>query len=124
MKKATGFNPENTVSIVSLSTLILYTINLNVADDGFPDDVGCHMDRHENIGKGKIGLAGFRHVMKDKRLNNIPMILETPPVIDDRDEIKLLYSLWTELRFLLQKSAIELSIQYCCVNCKTKQYLH
>lgn len=93
MKKAAGFNPENTVSIVSLSTLILYTINLNVADDGFPDDVGCHMDRHENIGKGKIGLAGFRHVMKDKRLNNIPMILETPPVIDDRDEIKLLYSL-------------------------------
>ncbi|XP_064602224.1 apurinic-apyrimidinic endonuclease-like [Liolophura sinensis] len=56
-------------------------------------DVGCHKDRHENIGKGKIGLEGFRRVMKDKRLNNIPMILETPLTIDDSEEIQLLYSL-------------------------------
>eukprot|EP00058_Branchiostoma_floridae_P009954 XP_002595442.1 hypothetical protein BRAFLDRAFT_69274 [Branchiostoma floridae] len=41
-------------------------------------EVGCHLDRHENIGRGKIGIEGFRRVMNDPRLNNIPMILETP----------------------------------------------
>ncbi|PIK34940.1 putative DNA-(apurinic or apyrimidinic site) lyase-like isoform X4 [Apostichopus japonicus] len=41
--------------------------------------VGCHLDRHENIGKGFIGLDGFRRLMNDKRFDGIPMILETPP---------------------------------------------
>ena len=41
-------------------------------------DVGCHLDRHENIGKGKIGLQAFKYVMNDPRLRGIPMILETP----------------------------------------------
>ncbi|XP_035694836.1 probable endonuclease 4 [Branchiostoma floridae] len=60
-------------------------------------DVGCHLDRHENIGKGKIGIEGFRRVMNDPRLNNIPMILETPMGLDDEDEIRILYSLCEDL---------------------------
>jgi AP endonuclease-1 len=40
--------------------------------------LGCHLDRHENIGKGKIGLQAFRCVVNDPRLRGIPMILETP----------------------------------------------
>lgn len=55
-------------------------------------DVGCHLDRHENIGKGKIGLAGFRRIMNDPRLANLPMILETP-LNDYAAEIQTLYSL-------------------------------
>lgn len=35
-------------------------------------------DRHENIGEGTIGLRGFCNLAKDKRLWNIPWILETP----------------------------------------------
>jgi deoxyribonuclease-4 len=56
-------------------------------------DLGSHVDRHESIGKGKIGLDAFRFIMNDKRMDDIPLILET---IDDSiwdQEIALLYSL-------------------------------
>ena len=56
-------------------------------------DLGSHVDRHESIGKGKIGLDAFRFIMNDERMNDIPLILET---IDDSiwdQEIALLYSL-------------------------------
>ncbi len=41
-------------------------------------DLGSHLDRHEHIGRGKIGVEGFRHVLRDKRFARVPMILETP----------------------------------------------
>lgn len=41
-------------------------------------DVGSRIDRHEHIGKGKIGREGFRNLMNDPRLYNVPMVLETP----------------------------------------------
>jgi len=44
--------------------------------------LGSHLDRHENIGKGEIGLAGFRHLLADSRWAVIPGYLETP--LDDR----------------------------------------
>nr|XP_054762729.1 apurinic-apyrimidinic endonuclease-like [Lytechinus pictus] len=56
-------------------------------------EVGCHLDRHENIGKGNIGLEGFKRVMNDPRFNNIPLILETPIEYGYAEEIKTLYSL-------------------------------
>lgn len=40
-------------------------------------DLGSHRDRHEHIGQGKIGLEGFKNILKDKRLQNINFILET-----------------------------------------------
>lgn len=39
---------------------------------------GSRLDRHEQIGKGYIGLDGFRNLVNDRRLEGIPMILETP----------------------------------------------
>ena len=56
-------------------------------------DLGSHVDRHESIGKGKIGIDAFRFIMNDERMDDIPLILET---IDDsiwKQEIELLYSL-------------------------------
>ena len=29
-------------------------------------EAGCKLDRHENIGKGKIGLEGFKRIMTCK----------------------------------------------------------
>ncbi|XP_022316467.1 uncharacterized protein LOC111120090 [Crassostrea virginica] len=57
--------------------------------------VGNKLDRHENIGKGEIGLESFRRIMNDHRLSRIPMILETPCPNDDtyEKEVKVLYSL-------------------------------
>lgn len=40
--------------------------------------LGSRLDRHTHIGKGKIGLEGFRRIMNDPRLFAIPMVLETP----------------------------------------------
>lgn len=39
---------------------------------------GSRVDRHEHIGKGTIGEAGFRHLMTDRRLESVPKFLETP----------------------------------------------
>jgi deoxyribonuclease IV len=40
--------------------------------------LGSHVDRHEHIGKGELGLEAFRLLMNDARLMNVPKILETP----------------------------------------------
>ncbi|MCI4339219.1 MAG: deoxyribonuclease IV [Thermoplasmata archaeon] len=47
-------------------------------------ELGSHLDRHENIGKGQIGLEGFRHLLGDPQWRDIPGYLETP--LDDDDE--------------------------------------
>jgi deoxyribonuclease IV len=41
-------------------------------------DLGSHVDRHADIGKGKIGLKGFELLLNDPHLFDIPKILETP----------------------------------------------
>jgi deoxyribonuclease-4 len=40
--------------------------------------LGSHVDRHEDIGKGELGLEAFRLIMNDDRFKSIPKILETP----------------------------------------------
>ena len=52
-----------------------------------------HVDRHEVIGKGELGLDTFRMIMHDLRFDNIPLILETPDEENWAQEIKMLYSL-------------------------------
>jgi deoxyribonuclease-4 len=39
---------------------------------------GAHLDRHENIGRGRIGLEGFRRLVNDRRWAETPGYLETP----------------------------------------------
>jgi len=41
-------------------------------------DLGTRVDRHDHIGKGFVGLDGFRPIVRDKRWRNVPKILETP----------------------------------------------
>ena len=45
-------------------------------------------DRHEHIGKGNIGLDGFRNFVNDRRLNKVPMIIETPKGEDLKEDIE------------------------------------
>ncbi|HZY92194.1 MAG TPA: deoxyribonuclease IV [Thermoplasmata archaeon] len=45
--------------------------------------MGSHLDRHENIGKGEIGLEGFAHFVNDPRWAGVPGYLETPLEHDD-----------------------------------------
>src|SRR5262249_19201345 len=41
-------------------------------------ELSSRVDRHEHIGRGKIGLEAFRSILRDKRLRDVPMYLETP----------------------------------------------
>ncbi|MFW5726036.1 MAG: deoxyribonuclease IV, partial [Bacteroidota bacterium] len=41
-------------------------------------ELGSRVDRHAPLGEGLIGSQGFSRLMKDPRLDGIPMILETP----------------------------------------------
>jgi deoxyribonuclease-4 len=56
-------------------------------------DLGSHVDRHDSIGKGKIGVDAFGYIMNDSRMDDIPLILETIDPSIWAQEIELLYSL-------------------------------
>jgi deoxyribonuclease-4 len=45
---------------------------------------GGRVDRHEHIGRGKLGRQGFIHIVNDCRLAAVPKILETPKGTDGR----------------------------------------
>ncbi len=54
------------------------------------------VDRHEHIGKGTIGLEGFRLLLNDPRFREHPMVLETPKGKDlkeDKLNLRVLRSL-------------------------------
>jgi deoxyribonuclease-4 len=40
--------------------------------------LGSGLDRHEKIGRGRLGRDAFRWLMKDRRFAKVPMVLETP----------------------------------------------
>lgn len=55
--------------------------------------LGANRDLHQKLGYGFLGLEVFRIVANDKRLQDIPIVLETPVGKDDSfygEEIKLL----------------------------------
>ncbi len=67
-----------------------YLMGMHINDS--KPDLGSHVDRHDSLGKGKIGLDAFRFLMNDERIDDIPMVLETIDESIWAEEIKLLYS--------------------------------
>lgn len=55
--------------------------------------LGSRVDRHELIGKGSLGYDFFARLMADPRMDNIPLILETPDPEAWPGEIEMLYSM-------------------------------
>ncbi len=55
--------------------------------------VGSHVDRHEDIGKGELGIVPFRLLMHDPRFDDLPLVLETPDEDRWAEEISMLYAL-------------------------------
>lgn len=51
-------------------------------------EFGSHVDRHHHIGKGKIGVEGFRQIMTDDRFRSIPKIIETPKGDDESNDLE------------------------------------
>lgn len=50
-------------------------------------ELGSHVDRHDHIGEGQIGLKGFAGIVRDEAFVKVPKILETPKLTapDGRD---------------------------------------
>jgi len=40
--------------------------------------LNSHVDRHESLGSGLLGIDVFKCIMKDPRFENMPLVLETP----------------------------------------------
>jgi deoxyribonuclease IV len=77
-------------SLIGLSNLLGIHLNDSKVD------LGSHVDRHDHIGKGKIGIEPFRHIVNDSRLERLPGSLETPKSKDcheDRENLQLLREL-------------------------------
>lgn len=49
---------------------------------------GSRVDRHAHIGQGEIGQTPFRLIMRDRRLAQVPKVLETPKE-DEMDAVNL-----------------------------------
>jgi deoxyribonuclease-4 len=67
---------RDTVGLASL-----HLIHANDSKKG----LGCRVDRHEHIGKGQIGLSGFRALLAYPDIRRLPIVLETPKTSDADD---------------------------------------
>ncbi|MDD4590864.1 MAG: deoxyribonuclease IV [Parabacteroides sp.] len=56
-------------------------------------ELSTHVDRHDSIGKGVMGMTTFQLLMDDPRFDDIPLILETPDETLWAEEITKLYSM-------------------------------
>jgi len=66
-----------------------FLMGMHINDSKPP--LGSKVDRHQSLGKGKIGWDAFGFIMNDSTMDDIPMVLET---IDDTiwdKEIKAMY---------------------------------
>jgi len=70
---------ERTVGLEGLKAA-----HLNDSEGG----LGSGVDRHAHIGAGRIGTAGFRHLLVDRRLRKLPGVLETPKSEDLHEDVE------------------------------------
>ncbi len=99
---AAGYDFRNQESYTALwkqfdETIGLKKIKLFHFNDS-KNDFGSHVDRHEEIGKGKIGLKAFELLINDPQFFDIPKILETPKesLEDDARNLATITSLLTQ----------------------------
>lgn len=82
--------------IIGIEKLVVFHLNDSKTE------CGSNVDRHENIGKGVLGLEPFKFLVNSKDFEEHPMILETPGgddmYIEDLKTLNLLRSLLNEMR--------------------------
>jgi len=89
VKSASGFRDTFNKFEEIIGFKYLKGMHLNDSKKEF----GTRVDRHENLGTGFLGEDTFSFIMNDSRLDNLPLILETPEESLWEAEIKKLYSL-------------------------------
>jgi deoxyribonuclease-4 len=102
---ASGYDIRSETGLASTIAQIDSTIGLehvpilHVNDSKVP--LGARVDRHEHIGKGKIGAAAFERILRHPRLNALPpeglvgrAFLAETPIDDPGDDRKNVAKLW------------------------------
>lgn len=74
-------------SLIGLTQILAFHLNDSKTE------LGSRVDRHEHIGKGKIGKAAFRHIVNDARFRLHPGCLETPKSEDLHEDVRNLATL-------------------------------
>jgi deoxyribonuclease-4 len=79
---ASGYDLRNKAAVVKMldhfdKIIGLKELKLIHMNDS-KTDLHSKIDRHEHIGLGKIGKEGFVSLLHDKRILNLPIIMETP----------------------------------------------
>jgi deoxyribonuclease-4 len=69
-------------SLIGLKEVLAFHLNDSKTD------LGSRVDRHEHIGRGKIGRQAFARIVNDARFRNLPGCLETPKSDDLREDIE------------------------------------
>ncbi len=67
--------------LIGAERLALFHIN----DSKKP--LGARVDRHDHVGRGQIGPAGFEALMQDQRFSSVARIIETPPGDEHCDDL-------------------------------------
>lgn len=79
---AAGFNiadPEGlALTVAAIERILTLDLVKVIHANDSKGALGSHLDRHENIGKGQIGEAGFARILTQATLRDKPFILETP----------------------------------------------
>jgi deoxyribonuclease-4 len=78
---------ERCARTVGLSRVLAFHVN----DASAP--LGSALDRHEHIGRGRLGLAPFRLLLNDARFSRVPKVLETPKEPEPIADLKNLATL-------------------------------
>jgi deoxyribonuclease-4 len=74
-------------SLIGLKQILAFHLNDSKTD------LGSRVDRHEHIGKGKIGKEAFRYIVNDSRFKYSPGCLETPKGKEMREDVENLATL-------------------------------
>lgn len=95
---AAGYELRTKESVEELAKLVETTVSwgrvklLHANDSLHP--LGSHVDRHWHIGKGQIGLEGFRHLLSHPKFSQLPIVIETPePELHHAENLRQLRAL-------------------------------
>jgi len=100
---AFGYDLSSSVKVREFSEEVKGKIGNNVKLLHLNDcktPLGSKVDRHESLGKGRIGLEGIKAIINDPFFKNLPAIMETPyDPIEDKYNINLAKRLRDEGNF-------------------------
>lgn len=89
LRTSEGYRQVRKLFDETVGLTYLRAMHLNDSKPG----LGSRVDRHQSLGKGKLGLAPFKEIMNDPAMEEIPLILETVDETLWPEEIGLLYGM-------------------------------